>query len=448
MIATSLSALTALTMCVNAQKITVTPISVSTVTTNRGPHAIAVTNGYAYVLVDSETLLAYDVSDPSAPAPSGQDSTHGPDISDRIVCRGAYAYVAGGSNGGLSIFDIGTPSSPLFVGRYDGVSIHDIALQGAFAFCAASGYGFRTIDISDPSDPFVVGQCSLSGWVNGIALSGDYALVGCGGGGLATVDISTPTNPVLMNVVDPGDSDKIVVNGTVAYVGGWSAGIHCFDVSTPTNPVLLSTFPMGAVGSIAARGSMVFATCYSNGVQVVDFSTPTNPVAVAHVDTRDDFSGDIAVDGEYVYVCDGIGNPSSPNEGRIWVLQASVDSNTNGVADSWELTYFPDLLHVTSTSDGDNDGILDVDEYHCGTDPTNRLSRLAIESVNASPQRNAEVTWAAQRGKRYAVQSSASLVDTVEFADEAVRLPAAFPSTSWTDTNTTDRMFYRVRLDM
>ncbi len=49
----------------------------------------------------------------------------------------------------------------------------------------------------------------------------------------------------------------------------------------------------------------------------------------------------------------------------------SVDSDGDGIPDSWELGNFGDLTTADETTDFDNDGLLDIDEFLNGTDPNN-----------------------------------------------------------------------------
>lgn len=46
-----------------------------------------------------------------------------------------------------------------------------------------------------------------------------------------------------------------------------------------------------------------------------------------------------------------------------------VDSDNDGIEDSWEMEHFGNLMTAGSETDFDGDGILDYDEYYLGTDP-------------------------------------------------------------------------------
>ncbi len=59
---------------------------------------------------------------------------------------------------------------------------------------------------------------------------------------------------------------------------------------------------------------------------------------------------------------------------------AITDTDSDGIADAWEQTYFANLTTSTATSDSDGDGASDKDEYIAGTDPENGADYLRIVS--------------------------------------------------------------------
>jgi hypothetical protein len=68
-----------------------------------------------------------------------------------------------------------------------------------------------------------------------------------------------------------------------------------------------------------------------------------------------------------VVVTDSAGSVTSS------VAQLYIDSNRNGLPDSWELTYFGNL-NQNATGDFDGDGISNLQEFFDGTNPTNKTS--------------------------------------------------------------------------
>ena len=59
-------------------------------------------------------------------------------------------------------------------------------------------------------------------------------------------------------------------------------------------------------------------------------------------------------------------------------LTLTTDSDADGIPDYWEYEHFFNNTTVSSNSDYDGDGFLDVEEYIAGTDPMNPGSFLQI----------------------------------------------------------------------
>jgi hypothetical protein len=61
-----------------------------------------------------------------------------------------------------------------------------------------------------------------------------------------------------------------------------------------------------------------------------------------------------------------------------------LDSNGNGLPDSWEMSYFGNL-NQTPAGDFDNDGVSNFDEYHEGTNPASNTSLNPRLTLVATP---------------------------------------------------------------
>ncbi len=132
------------------------------------------------------------------------------------------------------------------------------------------------------------------------------------------------------------------------------------------------------------------------------------------------------------------------NLGTLWL--APLDTNGNGVADAWEQLYFPGRTLVL-TNDDDGDGMNNLQEYLCGTDPTNKASALRLQVADGYTTNGFTLSWPVSSGRRYRVMATDAL-------------PAGlWPLTNgpwdatdgqtlmrWTDTNGVARTnrFYRV----
>ncbi len=70
-----------------------------------------------------------------------------------------------------------------------------------------------------------------------------------------------------------------------------------------------------------------------------------------------------------------------PNSFQNVNLTMIPDADGDGLPDAWELAYFGNTTNVIAAADPDGDGMVNCDEYLAGTNPTNGLSYLKIDSV-------------------------------------------------------------------
>ena len=87
------------------------------------------------------------------------------------------------------------------------------------------------------------------------------------------------------------------------------------------------------------------------------------------------------------------------------VFSVLADSNSNGIPNIWESTYFGSATGANRDEDSDGDGMSNWSEYIAGTDPTNVASYLKVkwsESIAA-------LTFEAVSNRSYTVQFKDSL---------------------------------------
>jgi hypothetical protein len=157
---------------------------------------------------------------------------------------GDHAYVAD-YNGGVLIFDVSDPATPLEVARigFDDPAmgaVLDIDVAGDHAYVAADT-GLRILDVSDPSQAFEVGRFD--------------------------------TNDVLGEI--PQD---IHVVGPVAYMPVWTSGMLVMDVSSPDDPLPLAAVATSyAIYKVATDGDTAYLAEGVEGVRVLDIGNPATP---------------------------------------------------------------------------------------------------------------------------------------------------------------------------
>ncbi|MFQ5343763.1 MAG: hypothetical protein ACE5F6_19645, partial [Anaerolineae bacterium] len=161
----------------------------------------------------------------------------------KVIIEGNYAYVTALFSG-LFIVDISNPTNPQVVGHYTGpvipappshpnwlsvpYPVWDVAISGNYAYVAKGWEGLVVLDIRDKSNPRKVGQLNPPNTtMTGISLSGAYAYMVDTYGGAWLVDIVNPRSP---SVVRKYHLDMlysaVVADGNLAYIAAREDGVR------------------------------------------------------------------------------------------------------------------------------------------------------------------------------------------------------------------------------
>jgi len=226
----------------------------------------------AFVVTGDSTLLVFDVSDQTNPAPPASFRTGGEAIG--VAVRGDHAFVAEGATG-LEVVDISNPSnmSRAALLALPGLP-RRVVLHGPHALVASEGYGLVVVDVSDPSMPAQVGEHADGIDANDIAIDGNHAFVSTGNG-LRVFDITDPVKPTpITNIATPGDATSVAVSGDIAVVGDRliapPAAIHAFDIADPSAPVLIGTIGASNVRDVCILGNYACVADDDLGMRLVE----------------------------------------------------------------------------------------------------------------------------------------------------------------------------------
>ncbi|MEJ2196014.1 MAG: T9SS type A sorting domain-containing protein [Ignavibacteriaceae bacterium] len=247
---------------------------------------ISINGNYAYLAAEHGCCAIYgeliiiDVSNPSSPQYLGYAGLAGYGAGLGVVNNGNYAYVVS-SDGGLNVFNISTPSSPLLWGAYwpppeeypdphfDGLSI---AANSSYAYIANGDSGLRIIDVSSPANmEEVVGRYNTGGHAADVAVSGSYVYIADGENGLRIIEVSTPSVPTEVGFVDTdGFANDVTVAGIYAYVADGQNGLRIIDVSTPSSPQEVGFFNSGGFAAdIAVNDSYIYLADRDSGLYIL-----------------------------------------------------------------------------------------------------------------------------------------------------------------------------------
>jgi CubicO group peptidase (beta-lactamase class C family) len=97
------------------------------------------------------------------------------------------------------------------------------------------------------------------------------------------------------------------------------------------------------------------------------------------------------------------------SENRTFALTVLPDGDGDGLPDSWEAIHGGDTTSLAAGGDPDGDGLTNGQEYQAGTNPTNALSYLKVESLALADNSAAvRLTFLAASNKTYTVESRAA----------------------------------------
>ncbi|MDI6700736.1 MAG: hypothetical protein QME48_05830 [bacterium] len=219
-------------------------------------------NTYDVEIIEDTILIAakglngigiYDVEGDTILTEIGVCETNGYTYELEVI--GNRLYV-GARSGGLIIVDITDKSNPMVVGEYRGYGeSRRMAIEGDRMYVASGDGGVMIMDITDRENPEVISQCWTRDIGEDVVKGGDYLYVADGDSGLTVVDISDEYNPsVVGNSQITYYCSQIGVFENTCAVGGWSTeisndtinnGIKIVDITTSSNPVNMGSINRG-----------------------------------------------------------------------------------------------------------------------------------------------------------------------------------------------------------
>ena len=248
---------------------------------------------YMYIGSHNNGVWVVNVSDPSNPHEvvwiQVDGRNHG------LTIDGDYLYGTG-CWGRIWIVNISNPEDPIIELPYSSINAdhNPIVVDDYLYVQTYDAYGeYVTIyDVSDKKNPVLVYQEDLGfgSWIQPLDRYGDNYLIWGGSNGLFIVDISNRTNPVVVGSynIDMYTGDAKVLGDVVyALSGGY---LYSIDISDVTNPKLLDKIECYG-NALVIYGSVAYVLPRVMGgtLKAVDISDPTN---LSVIDTLEGIGGD------------------------------------------------------------------------------------------------------------------------------------------------------------
>jgi hypothetical protein len=257
-----------------------------------------VDRNYAYIANMRSGLKIVDITNPAIPFQVGDYDTHGDDYYDiySTVAQDSFAYI--GAYIPFTSFgtiDVSDPSQPVLVGTASMFNrAEDMAIRDTFVYVAEDNK-FQIYNVSDSRQPRLVGSCNLPTGSADLCIQDTFAYVTPD---LHIVNISNPSNPILVSRT-PCNAWGIDVRDTFAFISHAYESLLVYSVANPLAPYEIGWAPLHGQGyDVVLRDNFAFVGCYD--FRVFDITDPTHPQLVGYYTTPDRVRR-VFADSEYVY---------------------------------------------------------------------------------------------------------------------------------------------------
>ena len=114
---------------------------------------------------------------------------------------------------------------------------------------------------------------------------------------------------------------------------------------------------------------------------------------------------------------------------KTTVILPAMDSDHDGLPDSWELRFARSLDVLDGRGDPDHDGVSNLDEALAGTNPLDRSDALRITSFARGSDGKCDIQWNSQPTRLYRVLGKSALLPTAAWQDIGLGLIQPSPNT-------------------
>ncbi len=174
-----------------------------------------------------------------------------------------------------------------------------------------AGYGFRILDLTNPSHPQHISSIRTPGKISNLKWVGNYiyaTLMGTGvwgppeTTGLVIIDATDPHTPFLLYYYDTNAmAISLAIKDNVVFMGILNKLIT-LDVSNPTNPQQIQFFSMTTPNKLEIEGDLLIAAAQTSGTKIFDISNPLN---IQELSTLSGYSNDAQIWGQHLFVNSG-----------------------------------------------------------------------------------------------------------------------------------------------
>lgn len=184
-------------------------------------------------------------------------------------------YVTG--NHGVEVIDVTDRHNPDTIKRLTTQEgCFAVEIQGDRLYVAAITDGFQVYDISNPTDPELLGTHPITAL--GLEVQGDHAYV-LSGEMWSIIDVTDPENPATVSETRTDEMNyKVEKVDDTLYIGEHGTGLQVYDVSDIGNPQHVRTvLNTAGIFEIVSQGDTLYIACHGNGVKTMDITNRHDP---------------------------------------------------------------------------------------------------------------------------------------------------------------------------
>jgi hypothetical protein len=261
----------------------------------------------AYVANGQGGLQIVDISNADSTFVVGEYNADR-DISG-VAIRDTFAYLAlaSSTSGGLVSLNITDPTNPLLIGQDPTIFAFDVVAPPSdtmYVYIAAR-YWFHVEDVyTFPQYPSYTRRFTTPGNIRAVYMTDSLAYLACEQMGLHIFNLAQPDSLAYAGWVDtPSNARQLYVIDDYAYIADGRAGLIIIDASDIDNPRIVGSFdtPDYANG-VFVSGTNAYVADGDGGLQAVDVSDPTNPEFYGNLETS--YANGVYVRGDTIYVAD------------------------------------------------------------------------------------------------------------------------------------------------
>ncbi len=227
-------------------------------------HSAAAYDGYAYLANHESGLYVIDSTDPLNPSLIEVINLPGEEYD--VYVFGNHLYLTA-DGAGLYIFNISTPWSPVQTGF---CSIPDyrprVYVDYDYAYVVSSEIyvDFYFVNKDDPSNPFIESSFDTEVLAENVHVDNGYAYVAGQAYGIRIFDISDISNPILVGSLGTGTVFDAYYQDNYLFAPGSCSGLCVLDVSNPAEPEMAFSFDTpGNTRNVAPGGDYICVSSFS-----------------------------------------------------------------------------------------------------------------------------------------------------------------------------------------